>query len=186
MVFSSGGLGALPSLDGPAGSRALPGSPAGVMRRCAAVAVDLPVAVAAVLGPLLALDRVLEVLAVADDPARTIWRTSAVLWLLGFPLTCSPVCVTRPGGTPGKRVMGIEVVRAGDGARLRYGQAVLRHRTDPVANAVPLFLVAHISAMTLHPRHQGMHDKAADSVVVRRRSPAVRSARGRASRVRRA
>jgi uncharacterized RDD family membrane protein YckC len=139
------------------------------MRRCAAVAIDLPIAVAVILGPLLALDQILEALAVTDDQARTIWRITAVVWLLVFVLGYSPVCVSRWGGTLGKRVMGMEVIRASDGARLGYGPAVLRHVINLVVNAVPVFIVANMSAITLSTNRQGMHDKAVGSVVIHRR-----------------
>ncbi|MGW7363553.1 RDD family protein [Streptomyces sp. NPDC054841] len=168
-MTSGGDLGPLPSLGGTAEFRPIPGAPAGLMRRCAAVAVDLPIAVAAVLGPLLALDRTLEALAVTGDPARTIWRAAAVAWLLASVLGYSPVCVSRWGGTPGKRVMGMEVIRASDGARLDYGPAVLRHVTNLVANAVPVFLVANMSSITLSPNRQGIHDKTVGSEVIHRR-----------------
>ncbi|MEU6879389.1 RDD family protein [Streptomyces sp. NPDC046712] len=168
-MTSGSDLGPLPSVGGAVKYRPAPGAPAGLMRRCAAVAVDLPIAVVAVLGPLIALDRILEALAVADDPAGTIWRAAAAVWLLAFVLGYSPVCVSRWGGTPGKRVMGMEVVRASDGARLGYGAAVLRHVTNLVANTVPVFLVAHLSSITLSPDGQGLHDKTVGSKVIHRR-----------------
>jgi uncharacterized RDD family membrane protein YckC len=139
------------------------------MRRCAAVAIDLPVAVVVVLGPLPALDRILQVFAVPDDRAGTIWRTAAAVWTLVFVLGYSPVCVSRWGGTLGKRVMGVEVVRASDGARLGYGTAVLRHVINLVVTTVPMFVVAHVSAINLSADRQGMHDKAVGSAVIHRR-----------------
>ncbi|MBL3665656.1 RDD family protein [Streptomyces sp. M2CJ-2] len=139
------------------------------MRRCAAVAIDLPLAAVVVLGPLLALDRILQVFAVPDDRAGTLWLTAAVVWTLVFVLGYSPVCVSRWGGTLGKRTMGVEVVRASDGARLGYGPAVLRHIINLVVTTVPIFLVAHVSAINLSASRRGMHDKAVGSAVIHRR-----------------
>ncbi|MFI8766983.1 RDD family protein [Streptomyces sp. NPDC053792] len=168
-MTSGSDLGPLPSLGAAPELRPTPGAPAGLMRRCAAVAVDLPIAVAVVLGPLLTLDPILEALAVTGDPARTAWRAAAFAWLLVFVLSYSPVCVSRWGGTPGKRVMGMEVIRASDGARLGYGAAVVRHVTNLVANAVPVLLVANVSSITLSPNRQGVHDKRVGSQVIHRR-----------------
>ena len=138
------------------------------MRRCAAVAIDLPIAVAAILGPVLLLEQVLQVLSITGDEARAIGRPSILVLLAVFVLVYSPLCVSRWGGSPGKRVLRIEVVRAGDGARLGYGQAVLRHVINLVVNAVPVILIAHASAMNLNPKEQGIHDKAVGSVVLYR------------------
>ncbi|MFF8381560.1 RDD family protein [Streptomyces sp. NPDC015661] len=165
-MTSGSDLGPLPSLGAAPKFRPTPGAPAGLMRRCAAVAVDLPIAVAVVLGPLLALDPILDALAITGESARTAWRTAAFAWLLAFVLGYSPVCVSRWGGTPGKRVMGIEVIRASDGARLGYGPAVVRHVTNLVANAVPVLLVANVSSITLSPNRQGVHDKTVGSRVI--------------------
>ncbi|MEU7291705.1 RDD family protein [Streptomyces exfoliatus] len=168
-MMSGGDLGPLPVVGERVRPRAVPGAPAGVMRRCVAVAVDLPVAVVVLLGPLLGLDRMLEAFAVPDDAVRTVWRVAVGVWPLAFVLGYSPVCVSRWGGTLGKRVLGMEVVRVRDGGRLGYGPAVLRHVTNLVANLVPVFLVPHVSAMTLSPKRQGFHDRAAGSAVIHRR-----------------
>ncbi|MET7498610.1 RDD family protein [Streptomyces sp900116325] len=156
-------------MGGTVGSNRRPGPPASLMRRCAAVAIDLPIAVVVVLGPLLVADRILQFLAVPDSRAGTIWLTAAAVWLLLFVLGYSPLCLSRWGGTLGKHVMGVEVARASDGARLNYGPAVLRHVINVVVTTVPVFLVAHVSSINLSANHQGMHDKAVGSVVVHRR-----------------
>nr|WTB31893.1 RDD family protein [Streptomyces sp. NBC_00830] len=161
-------LGPLPPVGRTGKARAIPGAPADLMRRCAAVAVDLPLAVAAILGPLLLLDPVLEAVSITGDDARAVWRTTAFVWLAVFVLVYSPVCVSRWGGSLGKRVLGIEVVRASDGARLGYGSAVARHVINLVVNAVPVFLIGNMSAINLSPNRQGMHDKAVGSAVIHR------------------
>ncbi|RFC73638.1 RDD family protein [Streptomyces sp. AcE210] len=168
-MFSGNDLGPLPPLGGTVDSRPRPGSPGGLMRRCAAVAIDLSLAMAVVLGPLLALDRILQAVAVPDDRAGTIWRTAAVAWSCVFVLGYSPVCVSRWGGTLGKRVIGVEVVRTSDGARLGYGAAVLRHIINLVVTTVPVFLAANVSAINLSSNRQGIHDKAVGSAVIHRR-----------------
>jgi hypothetical protein len=61
------------------------------------------------------------------------------------------------------------VVRAADGGRLGYGTAVVRHPGNLVVNAVPVFLVARVTAIRLGDRRQGLHDKLVDSMVVLRR-----------------
>ncbi|MFC9245527.1 RDD family protein [Streptomyces sp. NPDC057136] len=170
MMSSAGDdLGPLPPVGRTATARAVPGAPADVMRRCAAVAIDLPVAVAAVLGPVLLLEQVLQALSITGADARAIGRPSILALLAVFILVYSPLCVSRWGGSPGKRVLGIEVVRASDGARLGYGQAVLRHLINLVVNAVPVTLIAHASAISLSANKQGIHDKAVGSVVIHRR-----------------
>ncbi|MFE6962986.1 hypothetical protein [Streptomyces sp. NPDC057696] len=77
-------------------SRSLPGSPGNVMRRGVAVFIDLVIAVAVILCPLIALDRIL-VAASADD----IWLPSAAAWSLAFLLLYSPLSVSRWDGTVG-------------------------------------------------------------------------------------
>lgn len=65
--------------------------------------------------------------------------------------------------------MGMEVIRASDGARLGYGAAVVRHVMNLVADAVPVLLVANVSSITLSPNRQGVHDKRVGSQVLHRR-----------------
>lgn len=147
-----------------------PGAPVGSMRRCAAVAIDLPIALLLLLVPLIALDQALVGLSVPDDLTRLVWRASAA-WALAVVLSYSPLCVSRWGGTPGKRVVGIEVVRAGgDGARIGYWTAVLRHVVNLVLTTVTVLLVAHATVMALDPNHRGLHDRLVSSAVVRRRA----------------
>src|SRR5262245_26752172 len=74
------------------GSRSLPGSPADLMRRAAAVAIDTLIAVVVILGPLIALDQLL-VAAAMDDA----WLPAAAVWSLVFLLLYSPLSVSRKG-----------------------------------------------------------------------------------------
>ncbi|MET7630657.1 hypothetical protein [Streptomyces sp. NPDC005078] len=75
-------------------SRSLPGSPGDVMRRAMAVFIDLVIAVAVILGPLIALDRILAAASVDD-----LWVPSAAAWPLAFLLLYSPLSVSRWGCT---------------------------------------------------------------------------------------
>ncbi len=158
-----------PPLHDTAVARALPGSPAGLIRRCAAVAIDLPLAVVLILGPLIGLDRGLQALAVPGDQAQAVWRSAAVAWSLVCILGYSPVCIARWGCTLGKRLLGMEVVRVSDGTRLGYGRAVLRHVMNLIITAVPVLMVGNVSVINLAPTRQGIHDKAVSSCVILRR-----------------
>ncbi|MGW2558132.1 RDD family protein [Streptomyces sp. NPDC001514] len=165
-LSSGNDLAPLPSVGH--ASAAGPGSPASLMRRCAAVAVDLPIAVLVILVPLVGLDRILGGLDVPDSDARMIWRTAAAAWVFAFLLLYSPLSVSRWGGTVGKRVLGLEVVRLGDGGRLGYGAAVIRHLTNLVIVGIPVLCVANVSMITLSPNAGGIQDKAVRSAVIRR------------------
>ncbi len=145
------------------GSRSLPGSPADVMRRAAAVAIDTVIALVVILGPLIALDRIL-VAAAMDD----VWLPAAAVWSLVFLLLYSPLSVSRTGGTVGKRLLGMEVVRASDGGRLAYGAALVRHLGNLVMAAVPVLLVANATVTNLNEKRQSLHDRPVDSRVVMR------------------
>ncbi|MFE2017728.1 RDD family protein [Streptomyces sp. NPDC059499] len=144
-------------------SRSLPGSSGDVMRRGMAVFIDLVIAVAVTLGPLIALDRIL-VAASVDD----VWLPSAAAWPLAFLLLYSPLSVSRWGGTVGKRLLHMEVVRDSDGGRLSYGAALVRHLSNLAVNTVPVFLIAHATATNLSPKKQGLHDRLVGSRVVMR------------------
>ncbi|MFE7394864.1 RDD family protein [Streptomyces sp. NPDC057582] len=146
-----------------ASSRSLPGSPGDVMRRGMAVLIDLVIAVAVTLCPLIALDRIL-VAASADD----VWLPSAAAWSLAFLLLYSPLSVSRWGGTVGKRLLGMEVVRDADGGRLSYGAALVRHLSNLAVHIVPVFMIAHVTVTGLSPKKQGLHDRLVGSRVVMR------------------
>ncbi|MGW3661198.1 RDD family protein [Streptomyces sp. NPDC005151] len=144
-------------------SRSLPGSPGDVMRRGMAVFIDLVIAVAVTLGPLIALDRIL--VAASADGA---WLPSAAVWSLAFLLLYSPLSVSRWGGTVGKRLLHMEVVRDADGGRLSYGAALVRHLSNLVMAAVPVFVVANATATNLSEKRQSLHDRLVGSRVVMR------------------
>ncbi|MFB6671897.1 RDD family protein [Streptomyces sp. NPDC056390] len=166
-----GDLGPLPPVRGAmASGRPRPGTPGSLMRRMVAVAIDISVAVVCLVGPLLwILDPVLDALDQPVEQERAVFRLTAVLWLTAFGLLYSPVCVSRWGGTPGKRAMGLEVVRADAGAgRLSYGKAVLRHAVNVVTYTVTPLTIAQVTAITLSEDKRSVADKSAGSAVVRR------------------
>jgi uncharacterized RDD family membrane protein YckC len=84
----------------------------------------------------------------------------------------------RWGQTPGKRTMGIRVVRAGDGGAIGYGQAIWRYVFTSIVSILVL-LIANVSAVfglvgllesgwiLWDPRRQALHDKVARTVVVK-------------------
>ncbi|MFC9297198.1 RDD family protein [Streptomyces sp. NPDC057011] len=166
---SGNDLGAFPPVGRPA-QGALPGSPASIVRRSAATAIDLAIAVLVILAPLIALDRILGALAVPDADARTVWRTSAAVWLAAFLLLYSPLAVSRWGATPGKRALGLEVVTLKDGGRLGYGAALIRHAANLVVTGTPVLCVANASSIVFSPTGSGLHDKTVGSKVIHRRT----------------
>ncbi|WP_328626922.1 RDD family protein [Streptomyces sp. NBC_00353] len=143
-------------------SRSLPGSPGDLMRRGMAVFIDLVIAVAVIPGPLIALDRIL-VAASVDG----VWLPSAAVWSLAFLLLYSPLSVSRWGGTVGKRLLGMEVVRDADGGRLSCG-ALVRRLGNLAVHAVPVLMIAHVTVTNLSPKKQGLHDRLVSSRVVMR------------------
>lgn len=82
------------------------------------------------------------------------------------------VCIRLWGRTIGKTVMNTLVVRAEDGGKVDGWSASIRALVPLVAAAVPVIgiaLVALVYGMALRdPRRQGLHDRAAGTLVVRR------------------
>jgi uncharacterized RDD family membrane protein YckC len=77
--------------------------------------------------------------------------------------------------TIGKRIVGIQVVRSDDGGRVTWTYASVRSLVPTAAVLVPyigpaLSLVVYLRAF-LHPMRQGLHDAAAGTYVVNRRTP---------------
>jgi uncharacterized RDD family membrane protein YckC len=87
----------------------------------------------------------------------------------------------RWGQTPGKRAMGIRVVRASDGGAIGYGQAIWRYvftsivsiLVTVIASMGGVFGLAGVAGLVesgwvlWDPRRQALHDKAARTVVVK-------------------
>ncbi|GAA4974045.1 putative RDD family membrane protein YckC [Nonomuraea thailandensis] len=82
--------------------------------------------------------------------------------------TYSPATTSRWGGTPGKLLLGLRVTRVRDGRRLSYGRALLRHLSHAVMWLLPFISVVNVAlCLWDRPLRQCLHDKIADSVVVR-------------------
>ncbi|MDN3269204.1 RDD family protein [Streptomyces sp. MA15] len=81
----------------------------------------------------------------------------------------SPLCTAWWGGTPGKLLFGIRVVRARDGRPLTYGRALGRHMSHFGMQAVPLLnIINNARCVWNKPLKQCFHDVIAASVVVER------------------
>jgi len=76
------------------------------------------------------------------------------------------VCWLRFAATPGKRVIGAEVVDAQTLQRLKPGQALLRY-VGYYVSTIPLCL--GLIWVAVDARKQGWHDKIAGTVVIRRK-----------------
>jgi uncharacterized RDD family membrane protein YckC len=78
------------------------------------------------------------------------------------------------GQTLGKMVLGIRVVRAADGARVGWSAAGIRVLLPVLANLLPLGVLTPAVALGVYllavvdPHRQGVHDKAAGTLVVTR------------------
>ncbi|MET9879615.1 RDD family protein [Actinacidiphila glaucinigra] len=158
-----GGNDLLPPSPPPSG----PGTPAGIWQRQVAAGIDLVIAVLVVLVPLIAFDRILN--ATVGDGGADVWRLVAVLWLVAFVLTYSPISTCRWGRTLGKRVMGLKVVRLGSDSRIGYGRALIRHVVNVGIGLVPVIIIKNVIAISMDANGQGMHDRLAHSAVVRTR-----------------
>ncbi|WP_181923852.1 RDD family protein [Streptomyces inhibens] len=81
----------------------------------------------------------------------------------------SPLLTARCGGTPGKLLCGLHVVRLADARNLSYGAALGRHLAHLGMWLVPLIsLLDAVSCLWDRPFRQCLHDKTVGSVVVRR------------------
>jgi uncharacterized RDD family membrane protein YckC len=80
------------------------------------------------------------------------------------------VCVAMWSRTLGKLAMSCRVVRSDDGSRLGWSAAAVRSLVPAVAGAVPgigpVLLVPVYGTAAIDVRRQGLHDKAAGSLVV--------------------
>jgi len=101
-----------------------------------------------------------------------------VWWLLGFSAVYEVTLVAARGQTLGKMAMRIRVAALPDGGAPGFGRSVMRWVVPVVMNIVPfLGLLAYVPIL-FDPLRQGLHDKAAGTVVVStrgvRRAPEAR------------
>ncbi|MFF3251230.1 RDD family protein [Actinacidiphila glaucinigra] len=136
-------------------------------QRLWAAGIDLLIAWLVILVPLLAFDRI--VLAGVGDEGDIVWQLVAALWVVAFLLTYSPLSTCRWGRTPGKRIMGLKVVRLGSDNPISYGHALTRHLANVGIGLVPVILIKNVTSIGTDAQRQGMHDRLARSTVVRTR-----------------
>ncbi|MEU8784181.1 RDD family protein [Streptomyces sp. NPDC048637] len=81
----------------------------------------------------------------------------------------SPLLTARYGGTPGKLLCGLSVVRLADGSPLSYGTALARHLAHLGMRLVPVLgLLDPLACLWDRTLRQTLHDKVVGSVVIRR------------------
>ncbi|NUR85490.1 MAG: RDD family protein [Nonomuraea sp.] len=89
--------------------------------------------------------------------------------------TYSPVLTATRGGTVGKLLCGLRVVRLETGERLSYWRALSRHLSHLTMHVIPILgLVDKLFCTWDLPYRQCLHDKVAATVVIRRGGTAER------------
>ncbi|MFE1174791.1 RDD family protein [Streptomyces sp. NPDC058773] len=93
----------------------------------------------------------------------------AVVVALALLFLYSPLMTARCGGTPGKLLCGLRVVRLADGRPLSYGNALGRHLAHLGMRLVPVLCLLDPLACLWDPTlRRCLHDKAAGTLVIRR------------------
>jgi len=114
------------------------------------------------------------VVASGFKPSDTVTSQSLVTFNIAVTtvaLVYQTVMIALLGRTVGKLALGTRVVRSIDGARPGWTEAVMRSLVPLSLGAIPrigLFLVVLVYSLALWtPLRQGLHDKAAGTLVVR-------------------
>ncbi len=122
---------------------------------------------------LLALPVVLVVIALGYTPSDTVTSQSLLIFNVALITTAfvyETVMIAMLGRTVGKFATGTRVVRLVDGQRPTWSAAVMRSLVPLSLGAIPrigVFLSVMCYAMALwNPLRQGLHDKAAGTLVV--------------------
>ncbi|MEV0644266.1 RDD family protein [Phytomonospora sp. NPDC050363] len=105
----------------------------------------------------------------ADFPVEfvVLYGVSVVVILLLL-LTYQSVCVAKWGATIGKKAMKLRVVRAADGGRVSWGQAIGRAASTAGLALIPCAgWLNQAWCLWDRPNRQALHDKLASTVVVR-------------------
>jgi uncharacterized RDD family membrane protein YckC len=159
----------------PAGNEvAQPAIPAGlvlapIVRRIGGLAIDQL---------LVALPVVIVVVSLGYTPNDTV--TSKSLLVFNIALTCvafvyETLMIARVGRTVGKIALGTKVVRLVDGGRPDWSEAAMRALVPLSLGAIPrvgVFLGVFVYSLAMwNPLRQGLHDKAAGTLVVRNAAP---------------
>jgi uncharacterized RDD family membrane protein YckC len=155
----------------PAGDEvARPAVPAGlilapIIRRIGAFVLDQLI---------VALPVVLVVVAAGFTPTGTVTSKSLLVFnvaVTGVALVYQTVMIALLGRTVGKLALGTRVVRAADGGRPGWTDAVMRSLVPLSLGAIPrigVFLAVLVYSLAMwNPLRQGLHDRAAGTLVVR-------------------
>jgi uncharacterized RDD family membrane protein YckC len=127
---------------------------------------------------LVALPVVLVVIAIGYTPTDTV--TSKALLVFNIALTSvafvyETLMIALLGRTVGKIALGTRVVRLADGGRPGWSEAVMRALVPLSLGAIPrvgVFLGVLVYSLALwNPLRQGLHDKAAGTLVVLNSTP---------------
>ena len=103
------------------------------------------------------------------EDSNLLWLT--LLWL-GVSLFYNTAMIATSGATLGKRIMKLRVVNRTDGSPVNWTYAAVRALVPTLAGVVPVIgfalnIAVYVRAF-FHPFHQGLHDAAAGTIVVRR------------------
>jgi uncharacterized RDD family membrane protein YckC len=105
----------------------------------------------------------------ADVPAGIFGVLGVLSFIFGGPVY-ETILIGRSGQTIGKRLLSIKVVRTRAGDKISYGPAFGRAAVVFVSGAiVPLVALVVFAWALWDPRNQGLHDKAADTIVIWKR-----------------
>ena len=149
---------------------AQPAVPAGlvlapIIRRIGGLALDQVI---------VAVPVVLVVVAVGYQPSDNVTSKSLLAFniaLTGVALVYQILMIALLGRTVGKLALGTRVVRSVDGSRPGWSEAAMRALLPLSLGAIPrvgVFLVVLVYSLALWtPLRQGLHDKAAGTLVVR-------------------
>lgn len=152
------------------GDVAQPAVPAGlvlapIIRRVGALVLDQVI---------VALPVVLVIVAAGFKPSDTVTSQSLLVFniaVTAVALVYQTVMIALLGRTVGKLALGTRVVRATDGARPGWTEAIMRALVPLSLGAIPrvgVFLVVLVYSLAMwNPLRQGLHDKAAGTLVVR-------------------
>lgn len=123
---------------------------------------------------IVALPVVVAIVAAGFRPSDTVTSQSLVAFniaVTAVALVYQTVMIALFGRTVGKLALGTRVVRSVDGARPVWTEAVMRALLPLSLGAIPsvgLFLAVMVYSLALWtPLRQGLHDKAAGTLVVR-------------------
>ena len=118
------------------------------------------------------------VVAVGFTPSDTVTSKSLLVFNLAvtsLAFVYETLMIALLGRTVGKLAMGTRVVRLVDGGRPGWGEAVMRALVPLSLGAIPrvgVFLGVLVYSIALwNPLRQGLHDKAAGTLVVRHAAP---------------